>query len=132
MSQDRTEPRSQNELAKERNLLAGDRTLMAWLRTSLSLLGFGFAIAQGYEYFESGYLDETGRAVDALRTPFYFGMSFMVLGLLSTLAGIAQYFQILKELRIDDPTFTQPWPFTLAVAILLMIIGALGILAVVI
>ncbi len=34
-----------NELAKERSRQASDRTLMAWVRTSLSLIGFGFAIA---------------------------------------------------------------------------------------
>ena len=34
-----------NELAKERSRQASDRTLMAWVRTSLSLIGFGFGIA---------------------------------------------------------------------------------------
>ncbi len=32
------------ELSKERNREAADRTLMAWIRTSLSLIGFGFGI----------------------------------------------------------------------------------------
>ena len=31
-----------NELAKERNREAAERTLMAWIRTALSLIGFGF------------------------------------------------------------------------------------------
>jgi putative membrane protein len=35
------------ELTKERNRLAADRTLMAWIRTSLSLIGFG--IGKAYE-----------------------------------------------------------------------------------
>ena len=34
------------ELTKERNRLAADRTLMAWIRTSLSLIGFGFGIGE--------------------------------------------------------------------------------------
>jgi uncharacterized membrane protein YidH (DUF202 family) len=33
-----------NELAKERNRAAAERTLMAWIRTSLSLISFGFGI----------------------------------------------------------------------------------------
>ncbi len=35
-----------NELAKERTREATDRTLMAWIRTCLSLIGFGFGIAK--------------------------------------------------------------------------------------
>ena len=34
-----------NELARERSPQAADRTLMAWVRTALSLIGFGFGIA---------------------------------------------------------------------------------------
>jgi putative membrane protein len=34
-----------NELAKERTRESADRTLNAWIRTSASLIGFGFAIA---------------------------------------------------------------------------------------
>ena len=30
-----------NELAKERNRQSSDRTLMAWIRTAISLIGFG-------------------------------------------------------------------------------------------
>jgi putative membrane protein len=33
-------------LAMQRNLMAADRTLMAWIRTSLSLIGFGFTLAK--------------------------------------------------------------------------------------
>ncbi|MFM7169470.1 MAG: YidH family protein, partial [Cyanobium sp.] len=33
-----------NELAKERNREAAERTLMAWIRTSLSLISFGFGV----------------------------------------------------------------------------------------
>ncbi|WRH67064.1 MAG: DUF202 domain-containing protein [Planktothrix sp. GU0601_MAG3] len=38
LAEDRT------ELAKYRSRAAADRTLMAWIRTSLSLIGFGFGI----------------------------------------------------------------------------------------
>jgi putative membrane protein len=41
------------ELTKERNRLAAGRTLMAWIRTALSLIGFGFGIGKVYEYLKS-------------------------------------------------------------------------------
>jgi putative membrane protein len=34
------------DLAMERNYLAADRTLMAWMRTSLSMISFGFTIGK--------------------------------------------------------------------------------------
>ena len=127
-----TKTKTTNELARDRNLLAADRTLMAWLRTSLALLGFGFAISQGFEYVEAYYVGETGEDFDPINSAFYFGVSFMVLGLLGTLAGTVQYLRVLKELRIVDPTYKEPWPFALVVAILFLIIGTFGLLAVLI
>jgi uncharacterized membrane protein YidH (DUF202 family) len=53
-----------NELAKERNRAAYDRTLMAWIRTAISLIGFGFAIAKSYEYIHEETLEKTGRFLD--------------------------------------------------------------------
>lgn len=46
-----------NELAKERSREASDRTLMAWIRTSISMISFGFAIAKTYEYVETDYME---------------------------------------------------------------------------
>ena len=47
-----------NELAKERNHLASDRTLMAWIRTAISLFGFGFAI----KYYQQCLPAHAGKA----------------------------------------------------------------------
>ena len=127
MSQDKEKRSTTNELARERNLLAGDRTLMAWLRTSLSLIGFGFAIAQGYEFVEASYFEETGKVIDTNHTPFYFGISFMVLGLLGTLGGVIQYQNVLKRLRNIEFAYQESWPFSLIVAVLLLIIGIVGL-----
>ncbi|HMK35743.1 MAG TPA: DUF202 domain-containing protein [Desulfomonilaceae bacterium] len=44
-----TKPKMRNEFAKERTRESADRTLNAWIRTSISLIGFGFAIAKAYE-----------------------------------------------------------------------------------
>ena len=47
MANDRTVlAHKRTELAKQRNHLANERTFQAWIRTSLSLMGFGFIIEQ--------------------------------------------------------------------------------------
>jgi uncharacterized membrane protein YidH (DUF202 family) len=58
-----------NELAKERNRAAYDRTLMAWIRTAISLIGFGFAIAKSYEYVQMDQMEKTGRFIDQIHAP---------------------------------------------------------------
>ena len=37
-------PRLPGDLGELRTIMAADRTLMAWVRTSLSMLSFGFTI----------------------------------------------------------------------------------------
>ena len=51
-------------LAIERTRLAHERTLMAWVRTSTSLISFGFSI---YKFFE--YLKESEKASAEGSTP---------------------------------------------------------------
>ncbi len=52
MNENTQKPKVATELARERSRQAADRTLMAWVRTALSLIGFGFGIAQFRDLFD--------------------------------------------------------------------------------
>ena len=103
---------------------------MAWIRTSISLFGFGFAIAKSYEYIEADYIEETGRVLDTLHTPIIFGISFIVLGMLGILVGVIQYGRILKRIHSDQFTYIEPRPLPKIMAILLLVIGVFGLAAI--
>jgi len=117
-----------NELAKERNRAAYDRTLMAWIRTAISLIGFGFAIAKSYEYIQMDEMEKTGRFIDQIHAPLWFGMSFIVLGMACILGGVIQYVKVVKQLQSGQFTYGEPRPLAKIVALILLIIGIFALI----
>jgi putative membrane protein len=117
-----------NELAKERNRQAADRTLMAWVRTSLTLIGFGFGIASFRDILlEVGLVR---RPLEHLNITLFFGLSFISLGVLGQLAATIQHWLILQHLKQDDFHYTGFQPLVFIMAILLMLIGSFAFIAV--
>jgi putative membrane protein len=116
-----------NELARERNREAAERTLMAWIRTALSLIGFGFGIGK-----LAAYLDTAGLhpAHDPRHTSLIFGTSFIVVGIFGLLAAIVQHARILKRLSQPNFAYNAMRPIAMTVAVVLMLIGVFGLFAI--
>jgi len=125
-----TKPKQRNELAKERTREAADRTLNAWIRTSIALIGFGFAIAKSYEYAEAGYEGWTGRILDPFHAPLFFGGAFIILGVLGTFAAVVQYGRILDRIRSGRFTYMEPQRLPQIMAISVLVMGLLGLVGV--
>jgi putative membrane protein len=115
------------ELARERTREAADRTLMAWIRTSLSLIGFGFGIGKGFDLL-STTLPE--KQLDPLRGGLVVAISFMALGMFGLLGAIIEYGLTLKALKQGTFTYKGPRVLTLVVAVLLLVIGLFSFVAV--
>ena len=124
LSGDTTDRNTATELTKERNRLAADRTLMAWIRTALSLIGFGFGIGKLFEYLRAAGLRE---AADPIRSTKIFGGSFIILGMLALLSAVIQHTRILQRLDQPDYAYNVMRPITVTVAIMLLMIGAFGL-----
>lgn len=118
-----------NELAKERNRAAYDRTLMAWIRTAISLIGFGFAIATSYEYIHMETLERTGRFLDVIHAPLWFGISFIILGMLCILGGVIQHVKVLRQIQSSKFTSTESKPLAKIVALILLLIGVFALIS---
>jgi putative membrane protein len=120
-------PNVANELARERNREAAERTLMAWIRTALSLIGFGFGIGK-----LAAYLDAAGLhpAHDPPHTSLIFGTSFIVVGIFGLLAAIVQHARVLKRLSQPDFAYNAMRPIAMTVAVVLMLIGVFGLFAI--
>ncbi|HVP13060.1 MAG TPA: DUF202 domain-containing protein [Phycisphaerae bacterium] len=119
-----------NELAKERNRAAYDRTLMGWIRTAISLIGFGFAIAKSYEYIQTDEMEKTGRFIDQIHAPLWFGMSFIVLGMVCILGGVIQHVKLVEQIRSDRFTYGETRPLAKIIALILLIIGIFALITI--
>jgi uncharacterized membrane protein YidH (DUF202 family) len=106
------------DLAIQRTKMAADRSLMAWIRTSLSMIGFGFSIYKFFQYMPEELATGNVRRPQAPRN---LGLTLIALGTLALAAATWQHWNVLKTIRA--PQAQHVWPFTVVVAILVILIG---------
>jgi putative membrane protein len=86
-------PHLPKDLGEQRTILAADRTLMAWMRTSLSMLSFGFTI---YKFLDS-IPPAPGQAHHD--SPQRVGLFLAALGTAAMVMGTLSYWTTLREMR---------------------------------
>ncbi|MEY4353221.1 MAG: hypothetical protein RLZZ609_1462 [Cyanobacteriota bacterium] len=111
-----------NELAKERNRAAAERTLMAWIRTSLSLISFGFGVDKVIGAINRSRWGASARADLSVRL---MAIAFILTGIGALAAATVQHKRILRRLMRDDFTYHQATSLGITTAVALMTIGVL-------
>ena len=122
MSPPPTAPLSPSELntklALDRTLMAADRSLMAWVRTSLSMISFGFTIYKILEAFR-----EEGAPIHHVNTPRDVGLFLTGLGTVAMVMGTIEFWYRFKELRAEGVSMAVQPSFIMAI---IMSITGLG------
>jgi putative membrane protein len=94
-------PRRDNQIDRQREHQANERTFLAWLRTSLALIGFGFAIARFSLFLRQ--LQATVTQQDTARHPFFnsetLGVSLVVFGIIVIAFALLRYNQVFWQIE---------------------------------
>jgi putative membrane protein len=107
---------------RQREHQANERTFLAWVRTSIALIGFGFAIARFGIFLRQLHLTLTD--TDLLPHPFLnsetLGGSLVIAGILAILLSAWRYNQVFIQIEQGNyqPTRLAVWITTGVVAIL--------------
>jgi putative membrane protein len=115
--------------------MSADRTLMSVMRTSLSLIGFGFTIFQFFQRLrDAGTITHAG-------APRNFGITLVLLGIMMLIGGIVYHLQFMLGLREERKAMAAaglihaeskfPPSLTLITAVLLLLIGIAAIVSMV-
>jgi len=118
-------------LAFQRTRMSAEQMLMSVIRTSLSLIGFGFTIFQIFQRLYEAELLPSSLA------PRRFGESLVALGIAMLVGGIVYHLSFMAGLRAERRTMKNlglihaesryPVSLTLVAAVLLLCIGAAAI-----
>ncbi|ALB42544.1 membrane protein [Anabaena sp. WA102] len=116
------------ELAKYRSRAAADRTLMAWIRTCLSLIGFGFGIPTIVRAIENTRLSHH---LNPVRFSVIVGLSFIVTGMLGMVLGLREHRKLLKQIQSDRYTYETSHSAEI-IGVALLVIGLVSFIGVII
>jgi len=109
------------DLAIKRSAIAAERTLMAWIRTALSMIGFGFSIYKFFQYLQS----EEGKGnVLHPHAPRNLGLTLIALGTLALAAAAWQHRNFLKDIGASN--LRHMWSISFVIAIAVVLIGLLA------
>jgi putative membrane protein len=106
-----------------RDHLAIERTFLAWIRTGLSLMGFGFVVARFGLFLQELQVIRPSVQVRSYGLSLWFGTSLIVIGVIVNLFSAMRYLGFVRLLNRGESDFSRPSAAAITVALFLALIG---------
>jgi putative membrane protein len=100
--------------SRVRDHLANERTYLAWMRTAIALMGFGVVIVR-LRTFRPPLVPSPGNG-------WKLGLLFCLVGLVTVLLSVGQYFSVRRH--IDEDTYEPPDRWVILFSMVVMLLGA--------
>lgn len=108
------EPSNRRNSARIREHLANERTYLAWMRTAISLMGFGVVIVR-LRFFQPPATTTPGNG-------WKLGLIFSLVGLVTVILSTYHYFAVRRD--IDEDTYEPPDRWVLIFSLTITLLGA--------
>jgi putative membrane protein len=101
-----------------RTAFSSEQSLMSWMRTSVSLLTFGFSIAQFFQYLA---MQQGGSQISA--GPRRMGIALICMGILTLVLAMVEHVHRIRILQAQGLPRTSQYLLPLGSAVMLLVIG---------
>jgi putative membrane protein len=103
--------------------LAAERTFLAWIRTGLSLMGFGFVVARFGLFLREFFEHEGSHKVHSTGFSIGVGIGLVLFGVFVNVAATLHHLRTTRQLRDGEYLAGRPSFLVVAIAIFLALIG---------
>jgi putative membrane protein len=103
--------------------LAAERTFLAWIRTGLSLMGFGFVVARFGLFLQTLLIGQPNLPFRPVGISPWFGTALIVLGVIVNLVSAWNHIRLVRELKHGGAVRNRPSSLAISVALLLAVLG---------
>ena len=116
-------PVGEKPAADLRDYLAEERTFLAWIRTGLTLMGFGFVVARFGLFLEVVQSTGGGSAAQLHGFSPWFGTTFIAVGVAVNLLSIRRHLRVVGELNRGQFADRRPSRQAVLLALFLALVG---------
>ena len=116
-------PVGEKPAADLRDYLAEERTFLAWIRTGLTLMGFGFVVARFGLFLQVMHITRGDSAAQAHGLSPWIGTAFIAAGVAVNLLSIRRHLRLVGELNRGQFTARGPSRLAITLALFLAFVG---------